>query len=95
MRTTVQARPHVRDWPKVAVLNGFRPVRSARCTDWATLAIALFDRVLATGGVFHLWGHSWEVDRLGQWDRLTRVLDHIAHREGVSYTSNAGLVVRS
>jgi peptidoglycan/xylan/chitin deacetylase (PgdA/CDA1 family) len=94
LRTTVQARPHVRDWPKVAVINGFRPVRTARCTDWATLAIALFDRVLVTGGVFHLWGHSWEIDRLGQWDRLTRVLDHIAHREGVSYTTNGGLVVR-
>lgn len=95
MRTTVQARPHPRDWPKVAVLNGFRPVRSARCTDWATLAITLFDRVLASGGVFHLWGHSWEIDRLGHWDRLIRVLDHIARREGVCYAANADLVARS
>jgi peptidoglycan/xylan/chitin deacetylase (PgdA/CDA1 family) len=92
MRTTVQARPHPRDWPAVVALNHGRPVRSLRCTDWSTLAVTLFDRVLAGGGVFHLWGHSWEIDRLGQWDRLARVLDHIAGRPGVSYTTNGGLL---
>jgi hypothetical protein len=26
------------------------------------------------GGVFHLWGHSWELDDADQWRRLGRVL---------------------
>lgn len=95
MHTTVQARPHPRDWPRVAALSGYRPARTLRCTDWAALAVELFDRVRAGGGVFHLWGHSWEIDRLGQWDRLIRVLDHIAGHPEVSYTTNGGLLAAS
>lgn len=89
--TTVQARPHPRDWPLIAARNALRPVRGIRCLDWAELARCLFDRVLAEGGIFHLWGHSWEVDRLGQWDRLAGVLDHISGRPGVRYLTNGDL----
>ncbi len=92
MRTTVQARPHVRDWPRLPAVTSGRPVATMRCTDWSALAVLLFDRVLADGGVFHLWGHSWEVDRFGHWDRLARVLDHIAGHPRVSYLTNAELI---
>jgi peptidoglycan/xylan/chitin deacetylase (PgdA/CDA1 family) len=92
MRTTVQARPHPRDWPSLAALTRGRPAAAIRCTDWSVLAATLFDRVLASGGVFHLWGHSWEIDQFGHWDRLARVLDHIARRPGVTYLTNAELV---
>jgi peptidoglycan/xylan/chitin deacetylase (PgdA/CDA1 family) len=92
MATTIQARQHMSDWPRVAALNSYRPVATMRCTDWATLAIELFDRVLATGGIFHLWGHSWEIDHFRQWHRLARVLDHIGNRPEVSYTTNTGLL---
>lgn len=91
MKTTVQARPHPRDWPMIAALNGFRPARSVRRFDWAALAIWLFDRVLDEGGVFHLWGHSWEVEALGQWDRLAEVLDYVGNHPQVRYVTNAEL----
>lgn len=91
MRTSVQARPHPRDWPMIAARSGFRPARSIRRFDWATLATWLFDRVLEDGGVFHLWGHSWEVEALGQWDRLAQVLDHIGNHPQVRYVANADL----
>jgi hypothetical protein len=26
------------------------------------------------GGVFHLWGHSWEIEEKGQWENLEAVL---------------------
>ncbi len=91
MRTSVQARPHPRDWPMIAALNGFRPARSLKLFDWAALATWLFDRVLEDGGVFHLWGHSWEVEALGQWDRLAHVLDYIGARPQVRYVTNADL----
>ena len=58
---------------------------------WEALACGAFDRVLARGGVFHLWGHSWEVDAQGLWGPLERVLAHVAGRPGVSYVTNAGL----
>ena len=54
--------------------------------------MAQFDHVLAHGGVFHLWGHSWVVDTARQWDKLSRVLDYVHGHEGVRYISNIELV---
>jgi peptidoglycan/xylan/chitin deacetylase (PgdA/CDA1 family) len=41
---------------------------------WPALAIALLERAAATGGVWHLWGHSWEIDKYQMWDDLDVVL---------------------
>lgn len=46
----------------------------AALRSWSALALALLDRAAATGGVWHLWGHSWEIERYGLWDDLDRVL---------------------
>jgi hypothetical protein len=51
----------------------------------------VFDEVLAKGGVFHLWGHSWEVDKNNDWYALRRVLDYISQRPEVTYLANSGL----
>ena len=42
--------------------------------DWTRTAAALLEHVLAVGGVFHLWGHSWELEAFDQWARLESVL---------------------
>jgi hypothetical protein len=26
------------------------------------------------GGTFHLWGHSWEIERLGLWGKFEEIL---------------------
>lgn len=41
---------------------------------WPALAIALLGRAAHTGGIWHLWGHSWEIERYGMWDELAYVL---------------------
>ena len=51
----------------------------------------LFDRVLNMGGVFHLWGHSWEISQHNQWAALERVLAYVAHRPGVRYLTNGAI----
>jgi len=38
----------------------------------------LVDRVCARGGVFHVWGHSWEIERIGAWTLLDNVLRYAA-----------------
>lgn len=58
---------------------------------WESLARRSFDACLARGGVFHLWGHAWEIDALGLWEPLARVLAHIAGRPGVRYVTNGAL----
>ena len=58
---------------------------------WDLQAIALFERMLKRGGVFHLWGHSWEVENNADWQRLENVLKYISNREEVRYVSNDGV----
>lgn len=67
-------------------------VQRRRLRNWLALAKALFDQVLQNGGVWHLFGHSWEIDELGLWTDLVEILDYVSRREEVSYVSNCALV---
>ena len=49
-------------------------VRHGRSTQWEKLAFSLLEVVRRRGGVFHLWGHSWELEQAAQWERLENVL---------------------
>lgn len=60
--------------------------------NWEARAKALFQVALTEGGVWHLWGHSWEINDRRDWDRLERVLDHVSRRDGVLYATNAEAV---
>ncbi|MDT3400665.1 polysaccharide deacetylase family protein [Streptomyces sp. B1866] len=90
--TTVNAYAHRVDGPLALRMARLRPLRAARLyLSWDDLAIEWFERCLRRGGVYHLWGHSWEVDARGDWQRLERVLDHISGRPDVSYVPNGAL----
>jgi hypothetical protein len=56
------------------------------------LAKAIFDSVLQNGGLWHLYGHSWEIDELRLWDGLEEVLNHVSNRPGVLYFANGPVV---
>ncbi len=60
--------------------------------DLVTLSMLIFEHILNHGGIFHIWGHSWEIDRLGLWSSLEDVLRHIAHRRSVWYFTNSQVV---
>jgi len=93
--TTVNAYAHRVDLLVAARLARSNPRRTARLLrNWDELAIAWFDLCLRDGGVFHLWGHSWEVDARGDWARLNRVLEYIGGRPGVRYLTNGELAPR-
>lgn len=55
---------------------------------WVELGKKLFDRVVREAGVWHLYGHSWEIDQLGLWGDLGRILDYVCRRDGVAYIPN-------
>lgn len=80
MPTTVQAHPHeMLTYAKNAVKraafgNLWRYIAHGRASDWPTLAESLLRDAIEQGGVFHLWGHSWELQEYGQWSRLDNVL---------------------
>ncbi len=60
--------------------------------NWVELGKYLFDHVLRQGGVWHLYGHSWELESLHLWDDLNDLLAYVAGRDNVLYTSNSGLL---
>jgi peptidoglycan-N-acetylglucosamine deacetylase len=67
-------------------------IQMPRLGSWLELGKRLFDVVLEGGGIWHLYGHSWEIERLGLWDELGEILDYVSGREGVSYVPNCALV---
>jgi len=78
--TTVHAHPHGRlAYAKYAI--GWATIRNLwqylahGCPlEWPKLVRSLLSQALKRGGVFHLWGHSWELEKTGQWQRLEEVL---------------------
>ena len=60
--------------------------------NWVELGKRLFDSVLQNGGIWHLWGHSWEIDEMGLWEDLEEILDYVSKREGVTYIPNCELI---
>jgi len=67
--------------------------RVSALLDWESRAKLLFDLALEKGGVYHIWGHSAEIETNNEWDKLERVLKHFSNREGVKYMTN-GEVIR-
>jgi len=63
-----------------------------RFDSWVELGKRLFNQVLEHGGIWHLYGHSWEIDQLGIWPDLTEMLDYVSRRDGVTYVTNARLL---
>lgn len=85
MPTTIQFYPHP---PSVYLRNFIRGgtwdrrtngLRLAlQCKDWNERLIALFDHARAQKALFHLWGHSWEIDALDAWPAIDRFLAYVA-----------------
>ncbi len=59
--------------------------------NWPSLAIALLERASETGGLWHLWGHSWEVEKYGMWGELETVLAEVTKYPQVRPVTNSQL----
>jgi peptidoglycan/xylan/chitin deacetylase (PgdA/CDA1 family) len=97
--TTIQACPHTRTEYLRNIARSANPRRLydyvtqlGMSDDWLQIGKKLFDRVMEQGGVWHLWGHSWEIDEHGQWRRLREILEYVANRPDVLYLTNGQMV---
>lgn len=97
MPTTLQAYPHrtrayLRNVLKRRAFNNLLPIpRLARGT-WVDHAQAMIERVAKRGGVFHLWGHSWEIQQANLWGQLEEVFAIMrAHLDTVPCRVNSAL----
>ncbi len=70
-------------------LTGLRIVLGkGRGRPWHELAELLFRHVRHHGGIWHLWGHSWEAEERGMWDELRGLLDAVAGHQDVACVTN-------
>ena len=51
--------------------------RNSFFKDWHEIAMDYLDFMGKNGGIFHLWGHSWEVEQNDDWERLAFVFERI------------------
>jgi len=97
--TTIQAYSHrtvsyLQNAAKRLSIRGFTNLLLSGPTKlWPELAYRLLERAASNGGVFHLWGHSWEIEEKGQWDSLDQILSIlVAYKNRALLTTNAGTV---
>jgi len=48
---------------------------------WLSTAKATFDATQSNGKIFHLWGHSWEIEKYGMWKDLEKFLHYISKKD--------------
>ena len=98
--TTIQLYPHGR---RVHLSHGLKERNLRGVASWLTtyrgasdlvrFAERAIDRAVVTGGVVHLWGHSWELEEFDLWDELRSILEVVAGRDGIEYVPNGGLPI--
>lgn len=96
--TTVQATPHkawayLRNACRRFAWRGLANyMLRARIPTWEITAQSFVSLVMRRGGVFHLWGHAWEVEEHNQWRQLEAVLRHLAdYSSAVTSLTNSEL----
>jgi peptidoglycan/xylan/chitin deacetylase (PgdA/CDA1 family) len=101
MPTTVQAYPHKRSnyLRNLARLGGVSAIAQSMgdviwFEDWIHLGRKIFDDVFRDGGIWHLYGHPWELEKLNLWGQLNEMLDYVSGRDGVAYLTNGQLLQR-
>lgn len=97
--TTLQAFPHT---PAVHFRHGLKErnwsglynylFKLHFASGWRELAVKLFDLALCLGGVWHLWGHSWEIEKFGLWQDLEHVFQHVCRHPKASYLTNGQVI---
>jgi len=57
--------------------------------DWKNRGKSLFDKLRKKGGIYHLYGHAWEIDtNRNYWKKLEELLKYIHGKNDVYYLNN-------
>jgi hypothetical protein len=57
-------------------------------SDVEMLTARLMERISAQGGIFHLWGHSWELEKHGLWPLFERVAATMGNAPAAVHVTN-------
>ncbi len=61
---------------------------------WEELVLASLEYCIQNNEVFHLWGHSWEIDKNNDWDRLEYVLSAISKKTAAFQRGSNGEMIK-
>ncbi|MVN22143.1 polysaccharide deacetylase family protein [Mucilaginibacter arboris] len=61
-------------------------------TDILKLTDIYINRVMKNDGCFHLWGHSWEIEKYNLWQKLEMVFNRISNISKFKYLQNKDLI---
>ncbi len=61
-------------------------------TSWLTVAKAAFDVAQKNGDIFHLWGHSWEIEKYNMWNDLEKFLEYAAQSKDYESVTNGEMI---
>jgi len=88
--TTIHTYNNISDIFRIIKFSRFNPIRSLRCFfNWEIRAKSMFDYVMENGGMYHLWGHSWEIEKNNYWHKLENLLSYISNRKNIQYLTNS------
>src|SRR5437667_4672077 len=93
LNTSIHAYNHITDLLKITKFSKFNPIKIIKYLNWENLARAMFDDIYKKGGTFHLWGHSWEIDKNQDWEKLERLLKYISKKKNILHKENRELFV--
>jgi hypothetical protein len=51
------------------------------------------DKIDREGGCMHIWGHSWEIEQFGLWQKLELLFKQIANLSSFHYVLNKNLLL--
>jgi peptidoglycan-N-acetylglucosamine deacetylase len=66
---------------RLKMTNLLRYIRHSK-SDWVETTAAVLHHISERGGVFHLWGHSWEIAERGEWENVERVFGLLRQCKG-------------
>jgi peptidoglycan/xylan/chitin deacetylase (PgdA/CDA1 family) len=101
IRRTGRVMPHLRD--PFCPINNNRPLTKLIGSsvlwqrNWNGLMDSVFDWSMHTQqSVFHLWGHSWEIDKYGMWKPLERFLEFVSkvQSDKITFVDNLNISMK-
>lgn len=60
---------------------------------WESFADSFFNYALNHGNYFHLYGHSWEIEKYCMWEKLEVFLKKASRVEGIKFLTNSEILV--
>lgn len=59
---------------------------------WFRLAKNMFDYVYENGGIFHVFGHSWEIEKFNLWKDLEKLFRYLPKEKDIIYLNNGDII---